>query len=392
MSNAVFENPAFVLQSIKNVSFENREVPKLRDEYDVRVHIEQTGICGSDVHYWQRGRIGDFVLESPIVLGHESSGTVVEVGKKVKNLKVGDRVAIEPGVPCRHCDYCRAGSYNLCADTVFAATPPWDGTLQKYYIVAGDYCYPIPEHMTAEDGALVEPVAVAVQICKVAGLRGGQSVLVFGCGPIGALCQAVAKAYGASKVVGVDLSKSRADFARSFGADDVYVPSREMAANKVDPVDASRAMAENIVRTFGLGDGADVVLECTGAEPCIQAGVFAAKKGGTFVQAGMGKEVCEETARPELPRTVRDGNLTFNVQNVVFPITTACIRALRILGSIRYTTGCYPEAVNLVASGKVDPRRLITHRFKFEQALEAFEIVRQAKEDTLKVIIEGVQK
>ncbi|KAI7778609.1 hypothetical protein LA080_001939 [Diaporthe eres] len=361
-------NPAFVLQSIKNVSFESREVPKLRDEYDVRVHIEQTGICGSDVHYWQRGRIGDFVLESPIVLGHESSGTVVEVGKKVKNLKVGDRVAIEPGVPCRHCDYCRAGSYNLCADTVFAATPPWDGTLQKYYIVAGDYCYPIPEHMTAEDGALVEPVAVAVQICKVAGLRGGQTVLVFGCGPIGALCQAVAKAYGASKVVGVDLSKSRADFARSFGADDVYIPSREEAPNNRDPVDASRAMAENIVKTFGLGDGADVVLECTGAEPCIQAGVFAAKKGGTFVQAGMGKE------------------------NVVFPITTACIRALRVLGSIRYTTGCYPEAVNLVASGKVSPRRLITHRFKFEQALEAFEIVRQAKEDTLKVIIEGVQK
>lgn len=148
--------------------------------------------------------------------------------------------------------------------------------------------------MTAEDGALVEPVAVAVQICKVAGLRGGQSVLVFGCGPIGALCQAVAKAYGASKVVGVDLSKSRADFARSFGADDVYVPTREATADSnADPVDASRAMAEKIVKTFGLGDGADVVLECTGAEPCIQAGVFAAKKGGTFVQAGMGKEVCE---------------------------------------------------------------------------------------------------
>lgn len=100
-ANGTFENPAFVLQSIKNVSFENREVPKLRDEYDVRVHIEQTGICGSDVHYWQRGRIGDFILESPIVLGHESSGTVVEVGNKVENLKVGDRVAIEPGVPCR---------------------------------------------------------------------------------------------------------------------------------------------------------------------------------------------------------------------------------------------------------------------------------------------------
>ncbi|GAW15573.1 hypothetical protein ANO14919_049870 [Xylariales sp. No.14919] len=359
-------NPAFVLQSIKNVSFENREVPKLRDEYDVRVHIEQTGICGSDVHYWQRGRIGDFILNSPIVLGHESAGKVVEVGSKVKNIQLGDRVAIEPGVPCRHCDYCRSGSYNLCPDTIFAATPPWDGTLQKYYVVAGDYCYPIPNHMSAEDGALVEPVAVAVQICKVADVRAGQTVLVFGCGPIGALCQAVAKAYGALKVIGVDISKSRAEFAKTFGADGIFIPGKPLDSD-ADPVDASRATAEEIIQQFRLGEGADVVLECTGAAPCIQAGIFAAKKGGTYVQAGMGQE------------------------NVMFPITTACIRALNVKGSIRYTTGCYPQAVELVASGKVNPRSLITHRYKFEESLKAFEVVKTASEDTLKVMIAGVQ-
>lgn len=361
------QNKAFVLQSIKNVSFEERPVPSLRDEHDVRVHIEQTGICGSDVHYWQRGRIGDFVLESPIILGHESAGTVVEVGSKVKNVKVGDRVAIEPGVPCRRCDHCRSGNYNLCADTVFAATPPHDGTLQKYYIVASDYVYPIPKHMSSEDGALVEPVAVAVQIVKVADLRAGQTVLVFGCGPIGVLCQAVAKAAGAAKVIGVDISESRAQFARDFAADGVFV-SKGRPAEGIDPVDAARAVGEKIVAEYGLGEGADIVLECTGAEPCIQAGIFATKKGGTFVQAGMGKE------------------------NVVFPITTACIRALTVKGSIRYSTGCYPQAVDLIASGKVQPSKLITHRFKFEQAEEAFELVRQAQENTLKVIIEGVQK
>lgn len=219
--------------------------------------------------------------------------------------------------------------------------------------------------MSAEDGALVEPVAVAVQICKVADLRAGQTVLVFGCGPIGALCQAVAKGYGASKVIGVDISKSRAAFAEGFGADGVFIP--EKPDPSLDPVDASRATAERIVEHFGLGEGADIVLECTGAAPCIQAGVFAAKKGGTYVQAGMGQE------------------------NVVFPITTACIRALNIKGSIRYTTGCYPQAVELVASGKVKPRALITHRFKFEQSLEAFEVVKKASEDTLKVMIAGVQ-
>ncbi|KFA52698.1 hypothetical protein S40293_08761 [Stachybotrys chartarum IBT 40293] len=363
----ISQNPSFVLQSLKNVSFEDRPVPKLRDEHDVRVHIEQTGICGSDVHYWQRGRIGDFVLDSPIVLGHESAGTIAEVGSKVKNIKIGDRVAIEPGVPCRRCDYCREGSYNLCADTVFAATPPHDGTLQKYYIVASDYVYPIPDHMTAEEGALVEPVAVAVQIGKVADLRAGQTVLVFGCGPIGVLCQAVAKAAGASKVIGVDISESRAKFAEDFAADGVFVNNKKPVEG-VDPVDAARAVGEEIVVRYGLGEGADVVLECTGAEPCIQAGIFAAKKGGTFVQAGMGRE------------------------NVLFPITTACIRALTIKGSIRYSTGCYPQAVQLIASGKIKPSKLITHRYKFTEAENAFEVVRQAQENTLKVIIEGVPK
>lgn len=173
---------------------------------------------------------------------------------------------------------------------MFAATPPWDGTLQKYYIVAGDYCYPLPSHLNAEDGALCEPVAVAVQICKVADLRGGQTVLVMGCGPIGVLCQAVAKAYGASKVIGVDISKSRCDFAKEFAADGVHLVERS-SNEGIDSVDASRALGEKIVKDFGLGEGADVVLECTGAESCIQAGTFAARKGGTYVQAGMGKEV-----------------------------------------------------------------------------------------------------
>ncbi|KAG9903847.1 GroES-like protein, partial [Aureobasidium melanogenum] len=358
-------NPSFVLRAVKDVAFEDRDIPKLRDEHEVRVRIAQTGICGSDVHYWQRGRIGDFVLRSPIVLGHESSGTVVEIGAAVKNLKQGDRVAIEPGVPCRRCDYCRGGEYNLCNDTIFAATPPWDGTLAKFYTVASDYCCKIPDSMSMEEAAMVEPTAVAVQIAKVADLRANHTVLVFGCGPIGVLCQAVAKAYGARKVIGVDVVKSRLDFAKSYGADAVFLPPKPDPG--VEPVEHSEKVAAMIKKEFDLGEGADVVLECTGAEPCIQAGVFAAKKGGTYVQAGMGKE------------------------NVLFPITTACIRALNIRGSIRYTKGCYPEAVELVGSGKIDVKRLITNRFKFEEAEQAFELVKAGREDVLKVIIEGVQ-
>ncbi|KAL4938250.1 hypothetical protein BDV06DRAFT_232006 [Aspergillus oleicola] len=358
-------NPSFVLRAVKDVTFEDRSVPPLKDPYDVRVRIAQTGICGSDVHYWQRGRIGDFILESPIVLGHESSGVITEVGSKVKNLSVGQKVAVEPGVPCRHCDYCRSGSYNLCPDTVFAATPPHDGTLSKYYITQSDFCYPLPYHMDLEEGAMVEPVAVAVQITKVGNVRPNQTVVVFGCGPIGLLCQAVSKAYSAKKVIGVDISQSRLDFATAFGADGVFLPPKKPEG--VEEVDWSEKVAKMIKEKFGLGEGPDVVLEATGAQACIQAGVHLTKKGGTYVQAGMGKE------------------------NVVFPITTACIRDLTIRGSIRYTTGCYPVAVDLIASGKIDAKKLITNRFAFEQAEEAFELVRQGKESVIKVVIQGYQ-
>lgn len=173
------------------------------------------------------------------------------------------------------------------------ARDPTDGrpALQKYYVVAGDYTYPLPAHMSTEEGALVEPVAVAVQICRTAGLRGGQTVLVLGCGPIGVLCQAVAKAHGAAHVVGVDISAARARFAREFAADSVHV-NQPLPGAPADPVEAARRVAETIVAEFfAPGQGADVVLECTGVESCIQTGVFAARKGGTFVQAGMGKEV-----------------------------------------------------------------------------------------------------
>lgn len=371
---AAESNPSFVLRAVKDVALEDIPKPAIQDPYDVIIKVGQTGICGSDVHYWQKGRIGDFILNSPIVLGHESAGIVVEIGSAVKNLRLGDKVAIEPGVPCRHCDYCRGGSYNLCPDTVFAATPPHNGTLSKYYKTAADYCYPLPEHMSLEDGALCEPVAVAVQICKVGNVRAGQTVVVFGCGPIGLLVQSVAKAYAAKKVIGIDMSQSRMELAKSVlkCADEVFspplMPRKEgQSYNADEESDWSANVAAQIKKTCQLGEGPDVVIDATGAQSCIQTGVFLCKKGGTYVQAGMGRE------------------------NVVFPITTACIRDLTIRGSIRYTAGVYPAAVDLVASGKIDPKILITHRFPFEKAEDAFETVRKGGEGVLKVMIEGVQ-
>lgn len=318
------------------------------------------------VHYWQRGRIGPYVLTGPMVLGHESSGVIAEIGSKVTHLKPGDRVAMEPGVPCRRCEWCRGGSYHLCSDMVFAATPPYDGTLAKYYINASDFCYKIPDHVDLEQAAMVEPVSVAVAIGKTANLRAHQTVVVMGCGPIGILCQSVAKAWGAAKVIGVDVVQSRLDIAKARGADGVFAPKRPEAG--ADPMEHSQAQAEEIKKQFGIPHGAEVVLECSGAEPCVQMAVFVAKAGGTVVQAGMGKE------------------------NVNFPITHVCVQGLTVKGSIRYLPGSYPAAIDLIGEGKVEVKSLITNRYKFEESEAAFELVKAGKPDVFKVMIAGVQE
>lgn len=360
------ENPAFVLQKVNEVSFEARKKPSVRHDKDVVVHIEQTGICGSDVHYWQHGSIGKFVLNSPMVLGHESSGTVVEVGAGVKDLKVGDRVAVEPGVPCRFCDHCKEGNYNHCPEMAFAATPPFDGTLQKYYCVDYDFCYRLPEGMSFEQGALIEPVSVAVQIARRARLHATDAVVVFGCGPIGLLCQAVAKAYGCKKVVGVDISQGRLDFAARYAADGVFRPSAKLPEEDDDAYNAR--VSKELCDKFGVDEGFDAVLEATGAQPCMQLGVYAARPQARFVQAGMGRDYAN------------------------FPVTAALIKEIQWTGSMRYAAGCYKTSIELVASGKIDIKPLITNHFSFEDAEEAFKLVASRDESVIKVLISGVKK
>lgn len=299
-----------------------------------------------------------------MVLGHESSDVVVETGDKVSHLNPGDRVAMEPGVSCRRCEYCRKGSYHLCNDMIFAATPPWDGTLAKYYVNASEFCYKVPESMTLEEAAMVEPVSVACAIARTAGLRSHQTVLVLGCGPIGVLCQAVARAYNTKTVIGVDVVQTRLDVATSYGADYTFLPPR--AGPDQGPVEHAGNVAKKIKEQFQLGDGPDVVLECSGAEACVQLGVLTAKPGATYVQAGMGKEV------------------------VAFPTTAVCTRGLTVKGSIRYLPGCYTEAIDLISKGLVDVDRLITNRYTFEQAEHAFELVKAGRQDVFKVMIAGV--
>ncbi|GIC89785.1 NAD(P)-dependent alcohol dehydrogenase [Aspergillus udagawae] len=350
------QNTSLVLRDVGQLVFEDRPVPRLCDPHDVLVNVKFTGICGSDVHYWQRGRIGQFILQRPMVVGHESSGIVVQVGPEVTTLQVGDRVALEPGVPCRRCMSCKTGQYNLCSEMAFAATPPYDGTLAKYYSLPEDFCYKLPSNVTMEEGALVEPLSVAVHLVRQGMVQPGHSVVVFGAGPVGLLCSAVARAFGATHITVVDVQAQRLEFARNYSATSVFLLDKCASAAE----DASRLRQVN-----EFGAGADVVIEASGAEAAVHTGIHVLKPGGTFVQGGMGRE------------------------EINFPITAACTKELNIRGSFRYAAGDYKLAIELISTGKVKVKDLITKIVPFEDAEGAFEEVKAG--NGIKTLIAGVR-
>ncbi|CAG8938925.1 unnamed protein product [Penicillium salamii] len=334
-------NEAFVLHPGGKFFFEERSKPTIQSSRDVIVQIMATGLCGSDVHYWQHGRIGRYVVEDPITLGHESTGIVVESGSDVQGLAVGDRVALEPGVACNTCAHCRNGRYNLCKDMRFAATPPYDGTLATYYRVPVECCFKLPPHISLRDGTLIEPLSVAVHSSRLAGNMQEKSVIVFGAGPVGLLCCAVARAFGASKVVAVDVVPARLSSASKYGATHTYQMTTETAEKN----------AADLLAAAGLDLGADIALDATGAEPCLNCGILALAQGGTFVQVGLGKP------------------------NLSLPVGQICDKEIVFKGSFRYGPGDFQLAIGLLDSRRVRLDGLITHEFPFTQAEQAFENV-----------------
>ncbi|KAF2183299.1 sorbitol dehydrogenase [Zopfia rhizophila CBS 207.26] len=351
--SGVNANRAFVLRPTGEFFYEERPPPILRSSRDVLVRIMVTGLCGSDIHYWQHGRIGEYTVEAPIILGHESAGIVEACGPDVKSLTIGDRVALEPGISCNTCETCRSGRYNLCESMQFAATPPYDGTLTTLYRLPEECCFKLPPHTSLQEGALVEPLSIAVHCCKLAGNIQGKSMVVFGAGPIGLLCCAVARAFGASTVVNADIVESRLAFARKFGASTTY--QMELQSPELN--------AEMMLARSGLITGADIIVDATGAESCITCGVCALKRGGVFIQAGLGS-----------PR-------------ITFPIGQICDKEATLKGSFRYGPGDYQLAIELLQSGRISLKNLITHEFEFSEAGKAF--VNVSKRQGIKTIIYG---
>lgn len=358
-------NPSLILNKVDDISFEDRPTPKIVEPHDVIVQVKKTGICGSDIHYYAHGKIGDFVLTKPMVLGHESAGTVVDVGSAVTSVQKGDNVAIEPGVPSRLSDEYKSGHYNLCPHMVFAATPNPDpntpnppGTLCKYFRSPEDFLVKLPPHVSLELGALVEPLSVGVHSNRLAGTTFGDHVLVFGAGPVGLLAASVARKFGAKTVTVVDIFDNKLQMAKDIGAATHTFNSKTASSQLKDALPS--------------GEVPNVVLECTGAEVCIQQGVLCLGPGGRFVQVG-------------------------NAGGYVkFPITELATKEIVLKGSFRYGFNDYKTSVAILdenyANGKenalVDFEALITNRFSFKDAIKAYDFVRGGN-GAVKCMIDG---
>ncbi|GGB78985.1 sorbitol dehydrogenase [Knoellia flava TL1] len=322
-----------VLAEPGSIAVESRPVPSPRPD-EVLIEVRSVGVCGSDTHYYDHGRIGDHVVTGPLVLGHESAGVIVAVGAKVDPARVGERVAIEPGVPCRSCAQCLSGHYNLCPDMVFHATPPVDGTLAEYVTHPAAFAFALPDSVSLDEGAMLEPLSVGIWACRRAGVAPGVRVLVTGAGPVGQLAAQVASAYGASEVVVADVNAHRLSVARDLGATEV--------------VDVS---STSLSETYAGRPGPDVVLECSGHEGSTQAAIRVAAPAARVVLIGMGGDT------------------------LALPLGDVQNRELWVTGVFRYAN-TWPTAIDLVASGRVRLAPLATGHFELEETAAALTAAR----------------
>ena len=337
-----------VMLGIGKMGFEERDIPQPKDD-EVLVKLEYVGICGSDLHYYESGAIGDYVVKPPFVLGHEPGGTVVEVGKNVTHLKVRDRVALEPGKTCGHCEFCKTGRYNLCPDVVFFATPPVDGVFQEYVAHEAGLCFKLPDNVSTMEGALIEPLAVGFHAARQGGAQAGQVAVVTGAGCIGLVSMMALKAMGVSKVYSVDVMDKRLDKALELGADGVINGSREDAVKKVMEL------------TGGMG--CDLVIETAGTEITTRQAVQMTKKGATIVLVGYSK-----------------------TGEIKMPISLALDKELTFKTVFRYRH-IYPMAIDAVASGRVNLKGIVTNEFALDDIQEAMDESVNNKADIVKAVV-----
>ncbi len=337
-----------VMNGIGQMGFIERPIPQPA-ENEVLIKLEYVGICGSDMHYYETGRIGDYIVEPPFVLGHEPGGTVVKVGKNVTHLKEGDRVALEPGKTCGHCEFCKEGNYNLCPDVIFFATPPIDGVFQEYVAHEANLCFKLPENVSTLEGALIEPLAVGFHAANQGGAHTGQTAVVFGAGCIGLVSLMALKAKGVEEVYVVDIMQKRLDKAMELGATEV------INSKKIDIIKE--------VERLTNGRGVDLVIDTAGMEVTTQQAIHIARKGASIVLVGYTK-----------------------TGMVTLPLSLAMDKELTFKTVFRYRH-IYPMAIEAVEKGKVNLKGIVTDIFNFDDIQNAMDSSVRDKANIVKAVV-----
>ena len=339
-------NQASVLYAPHDIRTEERPMPQPGPK-EVLVEIKAVGVCGSDVHYYEHGRIGPYVVREPLILGHEASGVVVGLGSEVTKHYNGERVALEPGVPCGACRECRAGRYNLCPDVRFFATPPIDGAFTNFVTIHEDFAFALPDTLSDDAGALIEPLSVGVWASRKANLQGGEHVLVTGAGPIGLLAMQAALALGATTVTIADINPRRLEVAQQTGA--------------------TRALnvAEQPLAQAGIE--ADVLIECTGNPQVVLDGIRTLRPAGRAVMVGMGPG--DEVSVP----------MAF-IQN----------REITLTGTFRYAN-TYPTAIALAAAGRVNLEAIVSGHYGLGDAEHALQASRRDPGSIKAMVVPGAR-
>ncbi len=336
------------MTSLNRMEFRDVPVPEVKPG-EVLVKLEYVGICGSDVHYFHDGRCGDFVVDGEFMLGHEAAGVVEEVGEGVAALAKGDRVALEPGIPCGKCEWCKGGKYNLCPDVRFLATPPVQGCYENYIAFPAEMCFKLPDNMTTKEGALVEPFSVGLHAAFQGQVKMGDQVVILGAGCIGLMTLLACKANGASDITVVDIVPKRLEFAKKLGA------TRTFNGKETDVV-------QEILDLSG-GLGIEKVFETAGSPTTIAQTAFLVRAGGTIVLVGL-------SANPEI---------NYNFGKIM-------AKEARIESVFRYRN-LYPRAISAIAGGIVDVSGVVTHEFAFDDIQKAFEAAIHDKENVVKAVI-----
>jgi L-iditol 2-dehydrogenase len=337
-----------LMEGIGKIGFVERDIPQPSDD-EVLVRLEYVGICGSDLHFYEEGHIGSAVVRPPFVLGHEPGGTIIEVGKNVKHLKIGDRVALEPGKTCGRCEFCRTGRYNLCTDVKFFAAPPIDGVFQEYVAHEADLCFKLPDNVSTMEGALIEPLAVGFHAANQGGAHTGQTAVVVGAGCIGLVTMMALKAEGVTRVYVVDVIQKRLEKALELGATAVINGKEE------DVVEAVKKLTNRA--------GCDLVIEAAGSEAATRQAIKYTKKGATIVLVGYTKT----------------GELTL-------PLSDALNKELTFKTVFRYRH-IYPVAIEAVASGRVNLKGIVTNIFDFDDLQSAMDRSASDKVNIVKAVV-----